>query len=411
MVKKQMKYLLLFVLFVGISCSDKKLEAKVDDPKEDMKSYPGLSVSSTGTLLLNGKNFRGIGVNYFNAFIRTLEPGSQNDQSYIQGLDYLKERKIPFIRFAINGYWPKNWDLYRNNKEAYFKSLDAFIKAAEDRGIGLIPSFFWHTPTVPDLVGEPVNQWGNAKSKTHVFMNNFIEEVVKRYRNSPAIWGWEQGNEVNLLVDLPGDDSNLPPVVPSLGTPNSRSKSDKLSSNDLLVMMKAFGNTIRKLDASRIIISGNAIARPSAYHLHKHKNWTKDSKSEFKEIFALQNPDPINVLSSHLYKASSTEGYFADEIMDIDGLVGSSMELALALKKPLFLGEWGAQQAKYGEDTRAVFMEILKAVEDHQVPISAMWVFDYPPHDTEEGINVSPNNGPREYMLQEIMKVNSRMNP
>ena len=38
-----------------------------------------------------------------------------------------------------------------------------------------------------------------------------------------------------------------------------------------------------------------------------------------------------------------------------------------------------------------------------------MWVFDYPPHDIEEGINVSPDNGSREYMLQEIMKVNERM--
>lgn len=36
-------------------------------------------------------------------------------------------------------------------------------------------------------------------------------------------------------------------------------------------------------------------------------------------------------------------------------------------------------------------------------------VFDYPPHDAEEGINVSPDNGRREYMLQEIRKLNERL--
>lgn len=411
MIKKLFTLHLILLFTIGISCSDEKTVNQEETPKEETKSYPGLSVSASGELQLNGKPFQGIGVNYFNAFIRTLDEGQTNNQTYIKGLDYLKERKIPFIRFAINGYWPKNWDLYRNNKEAYFKNLDAFVKAAEDRGIGLIPSFFWHTPTVPDLVGEPVNQWGNANSKTHAFMNKFIEEVVLRYRESPAIWGWEQGNEVNLLVDLPGDDSNLPAIVPSLGTPTTRSKADKLSTNDLLVMMKAFGNTVRKYDSSRIIISGNAIARASAYHLHQQKNWTKDSKAQFQEMLSLQNPNPINVLSSHIYKASSTEGYFADGETDIDGMIASSMEVAKNKKKPFFLGEWGAQQNKYGDDTKNIYLEILQAIEKNKVPISAMWVFDYPPHDTEEGINVSPDNGPREYMLTEIMKVNARMNP
>src|SRR5690606_7605557 len=95
----------------------------------------------------------------------------------------------------------------------------------------------------------------------------------------------------------------------------------------------------------------------------------------------------------------------------VDELIRTSTEVASALKKPLFLGEWGAQEAKYGGETKVKFIELLTAIEDNQVPLSAMWVFDYPPHDTQEGINVSPDNGPREYMLQEIMKVNARIVP
>src|SRR5690606_16052258 len=116
-----------------------------EEPIPEMKdSYPGLSVAPDGELLLNGEPYRAIGVNYFNAFIRTLEDGQHDDTSYEIGMAYLKARDIPFIRFALNGYWPKNWDLYLENKDRFFQNLDAFVEAAETHNIGLIPSFFWH---------------------------------------------------------------------------------------------------------------------------------------------------------------------------------------------------------------------------------------------------------------------------
>lgn len=405
----------MFGLFlcVSYSCSkgdepeiSSEEDTEIPPPKEQ---YPGLSVSTSGQLLLNDEPYQGIGVNYFNGFTRTLEEGQFDNDSYRIGFSYLRERSIPFVRFSLNGYWPKNWDLYLHNEEKYFQNLDAFVESAEEFGIGLIPSFFWHTPTLPDLVGEPVNQWGNINSETHVLMREFIRKIVVRYRDSPAIWGWEQGNEVNLTTDLPGDNDNLPPIVPSLGTPSSRSKDDKLSTSDLNVMMKAFANEIRKYDGSRIVITGNSTPRPSSWNLLHNKQWTVDRREQYMEMLGLQNPDPVNVLCVHAYPATPAEGYFSDEIVDFDGLIKAGMDASLLLKKPLFLGEWGAQEAEYGTQTRVKFMEILDAIENNNVPLSAMWVFDYPPHDTEEGINVSPDNGPREYMLQEIMKANERM--
>lgn len=407
-----MLLLLSVFLLENIACDKNKKEQNPDGDditipvKKD--KYPGLSVSTTGELLLNGDPFRGIGVNYFNAFIRTLDDGEQNNVSYKTGFAYLKERNIPFIRFALNGYWPKNWDMYLKQPDLFFQNLDAFVKAAEANGIGLIPSFFWHTPTLPDLVGESVNNWGQVNSKTHELMRKFIRQVVVRYRDSPAIWGWEQGNEVNLLIDLPGDDSNLPPIVPSLGTPKTRSKADKLSTNDLVVMMKQFATEIRKYDGSRIIVTGNAIARASAWNLLNNKSWTIDTKAQFGNMLGTQHPAPVDVLSTHLYVATPEDGYFADAKATINDLIKASMDAAQALRKPLFVGEFGAQEAKYGVETKSKFMEILSAIEQNAVPLSAMWVFDYPPHDTEEGVNVSADNGPREYMLHEIMKVNER---
>ena len=63
---------------------------------------------------------------------------------------------------------------------------------------------------VPDLVGESCNQWGNPESKTRQFMRTYVREVVSRYVNSPAIWGWEFGSEYNLSLDNPDRWRNLP---------------------------------------------------------------------------------------------------------------------------------------------------------------------------------------------------------
>ena len=399
---------LLFFIALQNSCNVGK-ETEENEIPDNKDPYPGLSVSTAGQLLLNGNEFYGIGVNYFNAFTRTLEVGQLDDRSYEIGFAYLKERDIPFIRFSLNGYWPKNWDLYKNNPDRFYKNLDTFVKTAEEYGIGLIPSFFWHNSTIPDLVGESVNQWGNVNSKTHKFMRKFIQEIVVRYRDSQAIWGWELGNEFNLLVDLPGDDSNLPPVVPSLGTPTYRTKEDKLSTSDLLVMLKSFANEIRKYDHSRIIISGNAIPRPAAWHLRQNRQWTADTKDQFIQMLGVQNMDPVDNLSVHIYPSASDEAYFSDGKEDIDGIIKACMDASRQLKKPLFVGEWGAQEVLYGSETPNKFKEILSSIEENQVPLSAMWVFDYPPHDIDEGINVSPDNGRREYMLQEIKEANIRL--
>lgn len=369
----------------------------------------GLSVGEGGILLLEGRPYRGAGVNYFNAFIRTLDEGNFADTSYRNGFRYLQKRDIPFVRFAVNGYWPKSWGIYRHHPERFFENLDAFVDAAEEFGIGLIPSFFWHTPTLPDLVGEPVNQWGNPDSETSRLMRQFVREVVVRYRDSPAIWGWEQGNEVNLLVDLPGDDAHLPPTVPALGTPSIRSKADKLTTADLQVMMKEFAQEVRKHDPQRIVITGNAIPRPAAYHLWHERTWNHDAAAQFAEVLNTQSPDPIDVLSIHLYPNAADEGYFADDPADLDELIATSVATAEALGKPLFIGEFGAQDAKFGADgARQHYGALLESIARHEVPLVAMWVFDYPPHDQEEGINVSPDNGPREYMLEGIRALNER---
>ena len=397
--------LIVFLLVAGFVSCEQKTNGSLTK-----QSSVGLTVDAAGTLLLEGKPYRGVGVNYFSAFSRTLQQGSWQDTSYRTGFRYLKERKIPFVRFMACGFWPTNWNLYKYNKTQYFKNFDAFIKSAEELEIGLISSLFWQHSSIPDLVNESVNQWGNPNSKTIAFMREYIMEVVTRYKDSPAIWGWEFGNEFNLSTDLPGDTNNLPQITVENGTPPFRTKADKLSTLDLHVALTEFAKAVRLYDASRIIVSGNANPRPFAYHLYTTKSWVRDSEQEYGYILDKQNPDPLNTISIHHYPDNAYE-YFADQKASNKEIIRVTMADAVRRKKPLFIGEFGASETQVGvAEARQKFFELLEGIEESKVPLAAVWVFDYPPQDTAGGgWNIGTDNGPREYMLQAIKELNLRL--
>ncbi len=369
----------------------------------------GLSVTDSGTLLLNGSPYRGVGVNYFNAFLRTLRDPQESDTSYRNGFRYLKDREIPFVRYAAGGFWPNEWKLYVEDPGTYFRLMDRFVADAESYGIGLIPALFWQNSTLPDLVGEPISAWGDPNSETTALALRYTREMVLRYRESPAIWAWEQGNEFNLFTDIPGDDLNYYLVNEKAGTPAVRTVADRLTQDDLHVAMTLFANEVRRYDPYRTIISGNGNTRPEAYHLYHEARWHKDSPEQYAEMLAAQNPDPMDMLSIHHYPVWEGQ-YFPESPASLKELVRATMEVSKRLRKPLFIGEFGAQELLLGVDTaRAKYQEFIEAIEAYGVELAAMWVFDYPPHDREEGINVSPDNGPREYMLEAIVALNQRL--
>jgi len=391
--------LILFVFILTSSC------AKNDNSNENEEIIIpvephslGLQVDLDGVVKLNGNQFKGVGVNYFSAFYRNLTDGT--DTTYNAGFRYLKSQHIPFVRFMAGGYWASEWNLYLTNKPEYFAKLDKVVHSAEKIGIGLIPSLFWSYHTIPDIVKEPVNQWGNINSKTIAFMKQYIVEVVTRYKTSPAILGWEFGNEYNLAVDLPGLD-NLPPTLVSLGCPSTRSAADKLSTRDLIVALEEFGKMVRKLDVSRIIFSGNAIPREAAYNLDSKKTWDLDNSSQYELVLGSQNPDPLNSITIHLYP--STTNRFSDSpTTSLKEIIRISMEDARKKKKPLFIGEFGAA---IGAEENLKFKELLDGIETYNVPISAVWVFDLPQQNTDW--NITSSNS-RKFMLEEIGNLNVR---
>jgi hypothetical protein len=354
-----------------------------------------------GKVLLDGRPFEGVGANYFSLFSRLL--ADPNDNSSLSNLAALAQADIPFVRFMCGGYWPSEQRLYLEHSGAFFQSLDRVVRAAEESRVGLVPSLFWHLSTVVDLAGEPMQALGNSESKSIALIRHYTEDVVNRYKNSPAIWAWEFGNESALSADLPNAREQRPPIVPELGTPISRSEHDDLSSIQLHVAYQAFAETVHRLDPARIVMSGNALPRSSAWHNTHEKNWTTDTVKQFQEILAQDNPDPMAVISAHIYHSPAYPG----DAAGIEEIVALAAESARKAGKPLFLGEFGAErQLGSSEQQKIIFAQFLAAIEKNHVPLSAFWVFDLPA--MENDWNVSFKND-RSYMLDLVSQANARL--
>jgi hypothetical protein len=336
---------------------------------------PGLTVDAQGRLVRGGRPVRAVGVNYFDAFLRTLQKA--DDTSYDAGFATLAEYKIPFARFAACGYWPSEMGLYLTNKDEYFRRLDGVVRSAEKHGVGLIPSLFWNWSTLPDLAGEPCDQWGNPASKTHALMRAYVRDVVERYKDSPAVWGWEFGNEYNLPADLPDDPRHRPPAVPQLGTPERRGPRDRLTTQALHVALMEFAREVRRHDPSRFITSGNSLPRNESWHLWKEGKWAADDPAQSEEVIDAQHPAPMDVISVHYYVKDR-------------GYLKAVAETAARLHKPLFIGEFGYAGAASPENDQG-FAEVLRQVEAIGAPLSAVWVFDYPGQE-QEGWNITATN-------------------
>lgn len=346
-------------------------------------AFDGLTAGPGGTLLRHGQPYRAFGVNYYSGLNRALLAGPE-DTSYEAGLAVLADHQIPFARCSATPYWPNEWQLYQRDPDEYFRRFDRFVAAAERHHVGLILSLFWHQATVSDLCGEPRGAWGDPASLTTAFVQHYTREVVSRYVNSPAIWAWEVGNEFNLSANLPNRAGHRPPVVPGRGTPTRRSEADDVTTAILQQSLRTVAETIRSLDPDRLISSGHAVLRPSAFHQARDNAWTRDSRAEHQEMLAAFHPDPLDLLSVHLYDIEPGQ-YFADEPLDTAGLLDALCDMSAALGKPLLVGEFGAHGEHAAEETRAL-LEILGA---SRVPLAAVWVFDRGPHDP---FNITADN-------------------
>ena len=351
-------------------------------------ALPGLSVIN-GKLYKDGAVYRGIGVNYcdlFWAMISFPEYAGQTEYRTLEGIRFLGEQKIPFVRFGACGFWPTDWNLYFQNKEEWFHRLDLIVSAAEEAGVGLIPDLFWRSETFPNLTGEYRDQWANPASQVRQFMTTYVQEFVGRYKNSPAIWGWEFSNEFNNKCDLPNWQTGLGTAIPSVGVGgisievNERNKSTYEIG---MTAFDAFAAEVRKYDTHRFISSGNSQPRPSSWHNQMETNWVVDTYSQAREAFSWMAPtSSISMASFHVYPYSMSDPGVEPAYAGTTGVSNILLryrEFCDNQKQVMFVGEYSSfynAQGPMPEDERASETALLDAIVNSGADLAAYWVFD-----------------------------------
>jgi hypothetical protein len=102
------------------------------------------------------------------------------------------------------------------------------------------------------------------------------------------------------------------------------------------------------------------------------------------------NPDPICGISVHAYE-------------DDDQRLATAMQVSRRLKKPLFVGEFGATGATPEEAPK--FHRLLDGIVEHEVPLAVLWVFDLA---QQEDFNIRADNA-RAWQLDAIAEANQKL--
>ena len=370
---------------------------------------------------------KAFGVNYYDAFLRYIRNSA--DTSFIEGFQYLSEHHIPVARVLAAGFWPNDWKLYFSDPQEYFRRLDFFISKAEQYNIGLILDLFWAVRTVGELVDDAVDagmlipytdfepnsplnidingnetyaeytrDLGRTNSGSNALITRYTKEIVSRYAGSPAIWGWEFGNEYNLGVDhpnlslmrsnrLPGTGMTLTNTTPDFVELPEWTGPDDLTRADVLAAKENFARTVRSIDSWRMIISGDSCPRISAYRNWTEHKWTPfDTRSEMAQVLPVDNPAPMDTICVHLYSSNPSNApavWFPTDSPitnqwggPYDELIGYFAEESRKAGRPLIIGEWGTIGDGTTDDEKETFHQFMQALIDSDVQLSLLWTFD-----------------------------------
>ena len=352
----------------------------------------GLTVKN-GILELDGKPFYGFGMNTFISFAAQMYGDSPEDQRlkgvYKEDIPLFRELGIPFVRMPLCTWGEHGFLSWMKDKEAYFKEMDKVIKVCEENHIGIIASLLWRFCTMSNIVGEPLRLMGDPESKQSKLSVEYVEDVVKRYNDCPAIWGWEIGNEYNLDADW----------GPSHFDPNPQWV---FKTEDFEVFYKTIGDTIRKYDKYRMITSGNGEQRCFAYHLNKSSSYdsswtpeqidsTADTLEQFEIMMLRQNADPIDTVCTHFQhgnKDNLLDGFARKEgeppvPISVKDFLKLHVDTAKKHGKALYFGECGdmMQWHPLGEHYKdnipllhRNFYIVMQSIMDAGVQLASAWM-------------------------------------
>ena len=297
----------------------KETTTTAQNPDRPQSIRPGLYLEG-GVVKLNGEKFYGIGTNYYDLATRQFyDPMAPN---FEKGVKTVKEYGIPVLRVRFSAWGTEGMNFFWNDRETYWRVMDQAVRLCEKYEIGIIAVLAWTTnPYIAQ--GETAGHFlSNRGSEGYQKMLTYMEAVVTRYRNSPAIWGWEVGNEYNLSTDL--DVAN--------GTNYG------LTADILADFYKDVTPRIAKWDGyGRIINHGHSQNRHAAWNLYHNNNWNNDTAEQTAEMLKIYDTPQMSVTSIHVYQQKQN---FAGQTVSISEYLSKLVAICKGMGKPLYVGEY-----------------------------------------------------------------------
>lgn len=342
---------------------------------------PPRLIQRQGTRLLrDGRPLREISFNKFDLLWQYLhyhdEPNGR--PAALDGMDWLRDHGFTIIRivacpFATSEFNATFFDpdpkAQAVKREHYFQRFDELLADCEARGLQIVASLAWNTPIIGELGAHAIEEGLiNPRAEGRLKVEDYIREVVTRYRQRVGIAFWEIDNEWNLLADL-----RLP------------DKPDwRYNANQLGAFYRDIAVLIKHLDPHHLLTTGDSSPRPAAWHLYRssvlqtpERDDTLDTEDELLAYLRMVNPDPIDVISIHYYD----EAMFAlgRELGNVEN-IALYKRLADRLEKPLFIGEVGPHhgfnEARYTDPRN---LDLTHRVIDQSiasdVPLTLFWAF------------------------------------
>lgn len=348
----------------------------------------GFVTAEGSRLLLDGKEYRAIGVNvphlhqaYFGTWFHTAEKYGTPErarQAMVDAVTDAGESGMAFIRFFANPGYPLDIDkLYAKDPDQYWRQMDEVFALCRAHGVKLVPSLNCVTSWQP-YVNEPGQALLDPASKTHAAAYGYIREFVSRYRDDPLVLMWELGNECMLGADV---DRRGRPALPagcfSEGAPRKDvlTREDSLTWDMLLAIYKEQTAFIKSIDPNHLVTSGDAAVRPectSRRETFPDFKYRNDTRREWIANNLLSQPEPLDVYSFHLYgkpRQSETE-----HIATLRSLIRATK----AVEAPVFVGELGQMEPSFKEDPEARWtVGAIDVFEEEGASLAALWVWHF----------------------------------
>ncbi len=362
------------------------------------KTPAGFLTRQGSRLMLDGKEFRAISFNKYDLFeqsaiLELIVPGKGQFAYAEEALKELHDHGFTIIRTNVSPYWSGSWkQVWLDNdpqkqvekRKRYFEQFDKTLDLCDKYQIRIIGSLCWFVANLGDLGHSNLKlAMVNPNSPGRKIVEEYMREVVTRYKDRPTIAMWELGNEWNLEADIQLPDGPIGKGGLELTTqPVVRDRSNNFTSDDLARCTRQMAQMIRSIDPHHLITSGHSSPRPSAMHLllaaraGKTADWTGDTQQQIEQMLRLLHPDPIDVISIHFYIEAVTA--FGKRKEDPSNIV-VYQRLAEKIGKPLLIGEIGPYSGMKKQYTDPAVIEMIRGqlqqVVEARVPITLYWLF------------------------------------